>query len=101
MDLLRREQEALAKFLHRLGNPIQGVGKVFDVLAFEGGDEGGIDRLADLRPDLLLLAARLDEFIEQGGLVGVLAQLDQRLDAGARLLGAGFQQIEKLVFLTQ
>ena len=99
LNVLRREQEALDKFFDRLGNPIKGVGKILNVLAFEGGDEGGVDRLGDLGADLFFLAARLDEFVGQVGQVGIGGQFDKRLDAGAGLFRAGFEEIKKLVFL--
>ncbi len=99
--LLRGEEEAFGEFLDGFGNAIKGVGKIFDVLALERGDERGVNRLGDPGADLLFLAAGLDELVEQGGLIGVFAEPDERLDTGAGFLGTGFEQVEEHVFLAQ
>ena len=72
-----------------------------DVLAFERGDEGGGERLADLLGDFFVRAAGGGELLQAAGLAGGLAEFDHCLDAVPRLLGAGFEQGKKAVFLTK
>src|ERR1017187_77851 len=96
--MLRRYQYAGGEFINRLGNLVKGVGQFLDVLALQRGDEGGIDGGADFSCDLLILLTGIRKLIDRRRLVKRLAQLDERLHARARLLRAGLQQREELIF---
>src|SRR5262249_51752956 len=99
-NVVRSEEHAFDEFFDRLGNLIERVGEFLDVLPFNGGDEGGVNRRADFPSDLFAFVARIAELSEDG-LVEISTQFYQRLDAGASLLGAGFQQSKKFVFFAQ
>ena len=98
---MRREQDALGELLDHLRDFVERIREFLDVLALQRRNEGGIDGVADLPGNLFVLAARIDEIVHDHRLIEVFAQLDKRLDAGARLLGTGFEQVEELVFFTQ
>ena len=101
MDLLRREQDAFAEFLDGLRDAVKRDAERLDVLAFERGDERGIEGVADLAGDFLVLAARAGEFLQPDRLVERLAQFDEGVDAVARLLGAGFEHFKKHVLFAE
>jgi hypothetical protein len=96
--------EAFDDFLDDLGDAVEGVGKGFDVFAFERGDEGFAEFLGDLLGDALVLAAALDELVEViGGGEGLAAfeVAGQQLGAGERFFCAGFKKVVELLVFTE
>jgi hypothetical protein len=51
--------------------------------------------------DALLFPAREDEFVQGLDFIGVLHESGEGMNAAARFLCAGFEQIEKNVFATE
>jgi len=99
--VLRRELDALAEFFHGLGNAVKRQRQCVNVLAFERGDEGGIDGVADLVGDFLVLAAGAGEGFQRDRLIKRLAQFDERLDAVVGFERAGFEQAKKQVLFAE
>ena len=100
-NVLGRELDAFAEFFHGLGDAVKRQRQGVNVLAFERGDEGGVNGVADLVGDFLVLAPGVGKRLQFDGLVERLAQSDQRLDAVVGLERAGLEQAEKQVFFAE
>ena len=97
----RAQNVALGKLFHGLGNFIQGVRQLLDILAFEGRDEGAHQQIANLGGQLLLMPARGDELIQGGRNGGVEENAFERGDAILRLLRTFFEQREERIIFAE
>src|ERR1041384_4311233 len=97
-------QNSLADFLNRLRNLVERRGERLDVFALEWGDESFAELFGELLGDAFVFAPAGDEFLEALRPLVMLEfaeQRDEMVNAAVGLLGARFEQIEKLFVVTK
>src|ERR1043166_4828251 len=104
VEIGRENQDPFSDFLNGFRNLVERRGERLDVFALERGDESFAELFGQLLSDPFVFAPAGDEFLEALRPLVMLEfaeECDEMVDAAVGLLGAGFEQIEKLFVVTE
>ena len=99
VDVLRKNHNALADFLDRLGNLIERRGQRLDILAFQRRDECLAELFRQLLRDLFIFAPAVDKCVQTLRRIVLLQFVqkgDEMMHAAVRLLRAALRANRKI-----
>ena len=100
----RENQDPFADFLDRLRDFVESGGERLNVFSLKRSDESLAKLFGQFLRDPFVLPAAVDEFVQTLGRFVVLEfseKVNQVVNTAVGLLGAGFEEVEKLFVVTK